>query len=398
MIPVSRFPGAPLFVLRSDVHVFMTPRAALGWRAAIAAVALLATAPAGEALAQGAPAPPQGIPVQVSTVTRQDVPVLLRGIGSVQAFASVLLRARVDGTVDKLFFTEGQEVKAGEPLVQIDPRPYAAAYAAALAKRASDQAALANAQRDLARYSNLARSNFASRQQVDTQQATVAQGQATIQGDEAQIASAKLNLDFTTISSPIDGRTGIRLIDPGNLVHGTDATGIVTVTQIHPISVVFTLPQDNLPQLQDGMAHGTLPVTVFASDDHTKLGDGTLLTIDNQIDQTTGTIKLKATFPNPDNRLWPGEFVNARIQVGTLGHALVIPSIAVQNGPSGQYVYTVKPDHTAAQVAVETGLDNGQIAVVLKGLAEGDTVVTQGQSRLQAGSKVDVTPSPKANS
>jgi multidrug efflux system membrane fusion protein len=387
----------PAFMLQRVMYPLVLTGTAGRHCAAAALLVLAGGATASAALAQGSPAP-QGVPVQVAAATRQDVPVLLRGIGSVQAFTSVLLRARVDGTLDKLFFTEGQDVKAGDPLAQIDPRPYAATYAAALAKRAQDQAALANAQRDLVRYSSLARSDFASRQQVDTQQSAVAQDQAAIQGDDAQIASAKLNLDFTTISSPITGRTGIRLVDPGNLVHATDATGIVTVTQIHPISIIFTLPQDELPQLQDGMAHGTLPVTVFASDDTTKLGEGTLLTIDNQIDQSTGTIKLKATSANPDNRLWPGEFVNAHIQVATLHQALVVPSVAVQNGPSGQYVYLVKPDHTVAQVPVVTGLDTGQIVVVQKGLDDGATVVTQGQSRLQAGSKVDVTPPPKASS
>jgi multidrug efflux system membrane fusion protein len=329
--------------------------------------------------------------VQVQAAVRQDVPVVLRNIGNVEAYDSVLLRARVDGTLDRLFFTEGQDVKAGQPLAQIDPRPYAAAYAEALAKRAADAATLANAQRDLTRYSNLARSDFASRQQVDTQKSTVAQLQAAIQGDEAQMASAQLNLDYAHITSPIDGRTGIRLVDPGNLVQASQATGIVTVTQIHPISVVFTLPQDDLPQLQDGMRHGTLPVTAFASDDRTQLGAGTLLTIDNQIDPSTGTIKLKATFRNPDDRLWPGEFVNVHIQVGTLKQALVVPSEAVQDGPSGQYVYLLKSDSSVAQQPIESGLVAGNVTVVTKGLSAGDRVVTAGQERLQDGTKVAVS-------
>ena len=360
-------------------------------------VALIASLLGSWPAAAQAPAPPGGVPVQAAAATRQDVPVVLRNIGTVQAYDSVLLRARVDGTIDKLFFTEGQNVKAGQPLAQIDPRPYAAAYAAAAAKKAADEAQLTNAQHDLSRYSNLARSAFASRQQVDTQQASVAQLQAAIQGDEAQIASAQLNLDYAHITSPIDGRTGIRLVDPGNLVQASQATGIVTVTQIHPISVVFTLPQEDLAQVQEGMAHGALPVTAFASDDRTQLGAGTLLTIDNQIDQSTGTIKLKATFPNPADRLWPGQFVNVRIQVGALSRALVVPSAAVQDGPSGQYVYVVTPDHTVTQQPVEIGLDNGQVTVVQNGLADGATVVTQGQSRLQAGTKVDVQ-APKAAS
>ncbi len=348
------------------------------------------------ALAAAAPArtAPSGVPVQAQKATRQDVPVTLHNIGSVQAYNSVLLRARVDGTIDKLFFTDGQEVKAGQPLAQIDPRPYAAAYAQAAAKKAADAAALANAQRDLARYSNLARSDFASHQQVDTQRSTVAQLQATLQGDDAQMAAAQLNLDYAHVTSPIDGRTGIRLVDPGNLVQASQATGIVTVTQIHPIYVVFTLPQDDLPQIQAGMARGKLPVTAFASDDRTLLGQGTLLTIDNQIDQSTGTIKLKATFPNPDDKLWPGQFVNVRMQTGILHQALVIPSGAVQNGPDGQFVYVVKPNSTVAMQPIQVSMDTGTVAVVTKGLTDGTLVVTRGQERLQSGTKVAVATAP----
>lgn len=361
--------------------------------------AALWLAVAAPALAQNAtpaqkPAASSGVPVQAVAAKREDVPVTLRNIGSVQAFAAVLVRARVDGTLDKVFFTEGQDVKAGQPLAQIDPRPYAAAFAQAQAKRAADAAQMANAQRDLQRYANLAKSDFASRQQVDTQQAGVAQSQANIQGDEAAMATAKLNLDFASIASPIDGRTGLRLVDPGNLVHASDATGIVTVTQIHPIAVIFTLPQESLPQVQAAMADRHLPVTAFAQDDRTRLAEGTLLTVDNQIDQSTGTIKLKSVFPNTDNKLWPGQFVNVRLQVGTLTHALTVPSIAVQRGPNGLYVYLVGSDSAVKMQPVDVQQDDGKVAVIDRGLDDGASVVTAGQSRLQDGTKVSVRASP----
>jgi multidrug efflux system membrane fusion protein len=352
----------------------------------VVALAGLLTAPLASPRAQA----PSGIPVQVAKAEVRDVPIILRNIGSVQAFNADLVRARVDGTIEKVFFTEGQDVKAGDPLVQIDPRPYAAAYAAALAKRASDAAILANAQRDLSRYSSLVRQDFASRQQVDTQQSTVQQTQAAIQGDDAQIMSAKLNLDYATVRSPIDGRVGLRLVDVGNLVHANDATGIVNVTQIHPISVVFTLPQEDLPQIQDGMARGTLPVTAYAANDQLELGTGQLLTIDDEIDTNTGTIKLKATFPNPDSRLWPGEFINAHVQVGEVRHALVVPLDAVEHGPDGLYVFAVQPDQTVKMTTVETGLDDGHDVVITKGLAADAEVVINGQSRLQDGSHIAI--------
>ncbi len=338
-----------------------------------------------------------GVPVTTAVAGRRDVPVMLRNLGTVQAFNSVLVRARVDGTIDKVMFTEGQDVKPGDPLMEIDPRPYAATLAAAQAKKASDTAQLQNAQRDLARYSNLAKSDFASRQQLDTQQALVAQYQATIQGDDASIATAQLNLDFCKITSPISGRTGLRLVDVGNLVHATDSTGLVTITQIHPIAVIFTLPQDSLPAIQAAMVSSKLPVTAYTSDDQTMLSAGVLATTDNAIDQTTGTIKLKAVFDNPDSKLWPGQFVNARLQIGTLKNVVTAPSTAVQHGPTGLFVYVVKPDSTVAVTPVKVTQDDGQYAVIASGLDEGAQVVVAGQSRLQAGTKVAGTPA-KASS
>jgi multidrug efflux system membrane fusion protein len=344
----------------------------------------------------GAQAPPggEGVPVQTATARLQDVPVLLSNIGAVQAFYAVLVRARVDGTLDKVFFTEGQEVKAGDRIAQIDPRPYAAALAAAEAKKAADQAQLANARNDLTRYSNLAKSDFASRQQVDTQNAMVAQLTATIGGDEAAVQQARLNLEFCNITSPIDGRVGLRLVDPGNLIHANDATGIVTITQLHPISLVFTLPQDDLPQVQAALTRGAPPVFAYSADDRTELSRGTLMTIDNQVDQSTGTIKLKAQFDNADHRLWPGLFVNAHLQVDLLKNAVTVPSTAVIRGPTGLYTYVIKPDATAALTPVKVGLDDGTRSVIVSGLDAGAQVVVKGMLRLQDGSRVAATPQP----
>ena len=346
---------------------------------------LLALASALPAAAQTAAAP---VPVQVAAAKRQDVPVMLSNIGAVQAFYSVLVRARVDGTLDRVFFTEGQDVKAGDPIAEIDPRPYAAALAAAQAKMAADEAQLSNARADLERYANLAKRDFASHQQVDTQTALVAQFKANIAGDAAAIETARLNLEFCHITSPITGRTGLRLVDPGNLIHATDAQGIVTITQLHPIAVVFTLPQDDLPQIQAALAAGAAPVFAYAPDDRTELGRGTLMTIDNQIDQGTGTIKLKAEFPNRASRLWPGQFINARVQVGTLHDVVTVPSTALQRGPNGLYVYVVRPDSTVAMQPVTVRQDDAGIAAIGDGIAAGTEVVVNGQLRLQQGSRI----------
>ena len=354
------------------------------------ALALALFAAASPALAQQADQPTPGVPVSAEAVQRQDVPVLLRNIGAVQSYMSVLVRARVDGTLDRVLFTEGQDVHAGDKLAIIDPRPYAAALAQAQAKKSADEALLANARRDLVRYSNLARSDFASHQQVDTQNATVAQTEATIAGDDAAIQTAKLNLEFCTIVSPIDGRVGLRMVDPGNLVQAASAQGIVSINQIHPIAVVFTLPQDDLPKIHAAMARGPVPVQARSSDNATVLAEGKLLTTDNAIDASTGTIRLKAEFPNTDNRLWPGQFVNAGAEVDMLRGVLTVPSVAVQRGPNGLYVYLVKPDQTVAMQAVELRQDDGTVAVIAKGLDAGALVVTNGQSRLQDGSRVTI--------
>jgi len=357
--------------------------------AVLAAVGLGGVA-GGRSLAQqvNAPSTVPAVPVSIAPASLRDVPIYLRGLGSVQAFNSVLVRARVDGALNQVPVTEGQEVKQGDVLAVIDPRPFQATLDAAAAKKSQDEADLLNARQDLARYSALEQRNFASRQQVDTQQALVNHLLAAITGDDAAIESAKLNLSFCYITSPIQGIVGLRQIDPGNLVHAADATGIMTVTQIHPISVLFTLPQEDLPRINVAMQGGKLPVVAFAADARTERDQGTLLTPDNAIDASTGTIKLKAIFANPHNTLWPGQFVNARLQLGTDRNVLTVLSVAVQHGPGGLYAYVVKPDSTVARQELEVARDDGTIAVIAKGLSEGQPVVTDGQSRLQEGTRV----------
>jgi len=321
------------------------------------------------------------------------VPILLRNIGAVQALQNALIRSRVDGTLEKVLFTEGQEVKRGDPLAIVDPRPYQALLDQALAKKAQDEATLANARQDLARYQSLAQREFASRQQVDTQTALVAQLTAALRGDDAAINAARVNVDYTTITAPFDGVMGLRLIDPGNVVRAADTTGvgIVTIAQIHPITVLFTLAQDTLPAIRASMARGKAPVVAYSADNSTLLDTGELLTFDNSVDSTTGTIKLKATFPNLANTLWPGQFVNVRLQTEVQRNVVTIPSIAVMRGPTGLFVYTVKPDNTVAIAAVKIGQDDGQTAIITGGLEDGTQVVVNGQSRLQSGTRVTAT-------
>jgi multidrug efflux system membrane fusion protein len=357
--------------------------------AGVAAIAGALAAGFGHAaLAQQAGSAP--VPVTVGHASRRDVPVFARGIGTVQALNSVLIRARVDGTLEKIAFREGQVVKPGDPIATIDPRPYAAALDQANARRAADVAQLHNAGLDLARYSALARTNFASRQQLDTQQATVEQDKANIQADDAAIATAALNLSFCDIRSPIDGVVGLRQIDAGNLIHATDATGIVTITQVQPISLVFTLPQSVLPEVQDAMQAGSPKVVAYTSDDGKKLAEGTLVTPNNTIDATTGTIQLKAQFANEDRRLWPGAFVDAHIQLRVEKNVVTIPPAAIQHGPDDLYVYVVKPDQTVARQSVKVGYEDEGVAVITDGLSGNEQVVTNGQVRLQPGSRITV--------
>jgi multidrug efflux system membrane fusion protein len=348
-------------------------------------LACLATAPA---LAQTA-----GVPVTVTAPRRQDVPVVARSIGTVQALQSVVIRARVDGTLDRVLFTEGQLVHPGDVLAQLDPRPYQAILDQAAAKKASDEAVVASARSDLQRYADLAASQVASRQKLEQIRAGVAQAEAAVRGDDASIAAAQLNLGFTRITSPIEGRVGLRQVDAGNFIRAADpaTTGIVTVAQIHPISLVFTLPQDILPRVQAAMRRAKLPVAAYSSDDRTKLSEGELLTLDSSIDAATGTIKLKAVFANADDNLWPGQFVNVRMRLDLRGDALTLPSQAIQRGANGLYVYVIKPDGTALAQPIEVDQDDGQVAVIAKGLDGNERVVLAGQSRLANGARVSVT-------
>jgi multidrug efflux system membrane fusion protein len=347
------------------------------------------------AKAQAPPPAPPAIPVQAATVRRADVPIEEAGLGSVQAFNTVTVKVRVDGELQKIGFIEGQTVKAGDLLAQIDPRPFQAQLDQTVAKEAQDQAQLGNARLDLQRFSDLATRQFATQQSVDTQKALVAQLEATVKGDAAAIENARVQLGYTTITAPIAGRTGIRLVDQGNIVHTTDPNGIVVLTQLQPISVIFTLPEDDLPAIADAQAQGPISVTAMSRDDKSELDRGTLALVDNEIDQTTGTLRLKATFPNPHNRLWPGQFINVRLLLRTDRDVLTVPSDAVQRSASGLYVYRVKPDNTVELQPIEVGPYADNVAVVTAGLEPGDRVVTAGQYRLQPGVRVAIAEPPQ---
>jgi membrane fusion protein, multidrug efflux system len=345
-----------------------------GWRAAVQKQAAAAT-----------PNAPPAIVVDTATVAHADIPIYLSGLGTVQAFYTVTVTARVDGELQKVAFTEGQSVHKGDLLAQIDPRPNQAAYEQALATKVKDAAQLANAKLDLERYTVLQPQDLASKQTVDTQRAMVGQLTAQVQVDQAVIDNARTQLDYTRITSPIDGRTGIRLVDPGNIVHAAATTGIVVVTQVQPISVIFTLPEEDLPAVNVALAAGSVSVTTVSRDGRTELDRGTLALVDNQIDQTTGTAKFKATFSNAHNTLWPGQYVNARVLVRTDRNVLTLPTAAVQLGPNGPFTYVVKPDSTVEVRQLKIGDESGGLTVVRTGLALNERVVTSNQYRLQAG-------------
>ncbi|HUE12411.1 MAG TPA: efflux RND transporter periplasmic adaptor subunit [Steroidobacteraceae bacterium] len=328
---------------------------------------------------------PPAIAVDTAAVTHSDVPIYLQGLGTVQAFYTVTVTARVDGELQRVGFTEGQTVHKGDLLAQIDPRPNQAAYEQAAAAKAKDEAQLVNAKLDLARYTQLQPEDLASKQTLDTQRAMVDQLSAQIKVDQAVIDNARTQLDYTRITSPISGRTGIRLVDPGNIVHASDTTGIVVVTQVQPISVIFTLPEEELGTVGGALAAGAVQVTTVSRDGGTELDQGTLTLIDNQIDQATGTVKLKATFDNARNTLWPGQYVNARVLVRTDHAALTIPAAAVQLGPDGPFTYVVKQDSTVEVRPLHIGAESGGMTIVTRGLTAGERVVTSNQYRLQAG-------------
>jgi len=353
----------------------------LAWRAVVQSQA--------DAAARNAPgATSPAIAVDTAAVAHADVPIYLSGLGTVQAFYTVTVTARVDGELQKVAFTEGQTVHKGDLLAEIDPRPNQAAYAQAIATKARDAAQLANAKRDLERYTILQPQDLASKQTVDTQRALVDQLTAQIQVDQAVIDNARTQLDYTRITSPIDGRTGIRLVDPGNIVHAAATTGIVVVTQVQPISVIFTLPEEDLAAVNAALAAGAVSVTTVSRDGRTELDRGTLTLIDNEIDQPTGTAKLKATFGNAHNTLWPGQYVNARVLVRTERNALTLPTTAVQLGPNGPFTYVVKPDSTVEVRQLKIGEESDGMTIVNTGLALNERVVTSNQYRLQPGAHV----------
>jgi membrane fusion protein, multidrug efflux system len=331
---------------------------------------------------------PPAIAVETAVVTHADVPIYLSGLGTVQAYYTVTVTARVDGELQKIAFTEGQTVHKGDLLAQIDPRPNQAAYDQALAAKARDAAQLANAKRDLERYMVLQPQDLASKQTVDTQRAMVDQLSAQLQADQAAIDNAHTQLEYTRITSPIEGRTGIRLVDPGNIVHAAATTGIVVVTQVQPISVVFTLPEEDLPAVSAALALGPVTVTTLSRDGSTELDQGTLALIDNEIDQATGTARLKATFSNSRNTLWPGQYVNARVLVRTARQALTLPTTAVQLGPNGPFTYVVKADSTVEVRPLKIGDESGGMTVINNGVALNERVVTSNQYRLQPGARV----------
>lgn len=336
--------------------------------------------------------PAEPIPVLVAPAAQRDVPIYLDGLGTVQAFYTVTIHSMVDGPLVAVDFKEGQDLRKGDVLAQIDPRTYQAALDQATAKKAQDAAQLANARVDLARYQKLVATNYTTAQQADTQKALVAQLEAQVRQDQAQIDTAGTQLSYCTIVSPIDGRTGIRQVDPGNIVHAADTTGLVVITQLQPISVLFTLAQQTLPAVANAMHQGTATVLAYAQGAGSRgpvLDTGVLSVLDNQVDPTTGTIKLKATFPNKDSRLWPGGFVGVRLQVDTAHDALVVPPAAIQRGPSGPYVF-IAAEGTVKRQPVTVGHEDEQASIVTEGLKLGDRVVIDGASRLSDGTKVAV--------
>jgi membrane fusion protein, multidrug efflux system len=340
----------------------------------------------------------QTISVETALAGRSDVPVYLEGLGTVQAFYTVTVTARVDGELQKVGFVEGQTVKKGDLIGQIDARPFQAALDQAIATHAKDVAQLASAKADLERFELLAPQNLASKQTLDTQHALVAQLEAQIKGDQANIDNARTQLSYTTIVSPINGKTGIRRVDPGNNVHATDTNGIVVVTQVQPISCIFTLPEEALPTLNRALEGGSVSVTAVSRDGKTELDRGTIALVDNQIDQSTGTIRVKATFPNPHDALWPGEFVNARVLVRTERQALTVPSVAIQRGPNGMFTYVVKADSTVEARPLKVGDESDTLTIITDGLKEGEQVVLNNQYRLQPGARVrNVDPTPSSN-
>ncbi len=360
----------------------------------VGAIAVLKFWPGNTATSDRTARAPAPVPVTFATAQTADFPVYLNGLGTVQPYQTVTLRSRVDGQVMKVGFRQGEMVKEGQVLVEIDPRPYQAALEQAKAKKAQDEATLRNAKLDLQRYQTLVSRDAGSRQQLDTQQATVGQLTAQVQGDQAAIDNAQTQLSYTTIKSPLTGMVGFRQIDPGNIVHASDTGGIVTVVKLQPISVVFTAPEEQIQRINRALAQGVVPVTAISSDGTKTLARGHLALVNNQVDQASGTIQMKATFDNPDNALWPGLSVLTRLLLETLKQVVVVPNGAIQRSPNGLYVYVINTQNRVAVRAIDVGAEGEQSSVVTAGLAPGEKVVTDGQFRLAPG--LLVAPHPAA--
>jgi membrane fusion protein, multidrug efflux system len=375
---------APLMRIRSLMWV---PLLALGVAIVFGLVWLTSSHPS-----SGKPDAEDTIPVATDKVRRQDIPVYLDGLGKVQALNTVTIRAQIDGKIVQVTFREGQNVQAGNLLLQIDSRPYQAALDQAIAKQNQDQAQLGYAKKVLDRDTELFDKKILDRQSLDLQQATTAQLEALVKADEAAVANAKVQLEFTKITSPIDGRVGLRLVDQGNIVHANDQAGLAIITQVRPISVIFTLPESNLREVtkrvEASATNKSLVVVAMDRENNQILGEGELGAVDNQIDETTGTIKLKAIFQNRQLDLWPGQFVNVRLLVDTRRQALVVPSSAISQGPNGEFVYVIRPDLSAEVRAVKIGISEGGFTVIENGVGEGDNVVVDGQYLLKSNARV----------
>ena len=346
--------------------------------------------PSGTPSQARARATPQAAPVRTAIVEKKSFPVVLNGLGTVQATNTVSVRSRVDGQIERVAFEEGQMVKEGQLLVQIDPAPFQAALDQAVAKHGQDEASLTNAKQDLQRTSILSKQGNATQQLLDQRTAQVASLTAQVQADQAAIASAKVQLDYTTIKSPLSGRAGFRLVDPGNIVHASDQNGMLTITQLQPITVVFTAPEQDLPAISEALQAGPLKVTAYSSDGKRALAVGTLKLIDNQVDVASGTIHLKASFDNANNALWPGLSVSTKLLVSTVPDAVVVADNAVQRGPNGLFVYVVTPDSKAELRNVSVGPMDGGQALIETGLSPGERVVTSGQYKVVPGQPVQV--------
>jgi membrane fusion protein, multidrug efflux system len=345
-----------------------------------------------------AKAAPPSVPVIVTQAARQDVPIYYDALGTVQALNTVALRAQVNGQIVSVDFRQGQDVRKGDVLAKIDPAPFQAALDQAIAKKSEDEAQLIDAEKDLARFKTLVLRNAETLQDVDTQQAKVDTTKATIDADQAAIEAAKTQLNYATITAPIDGVVGFRQVDIGNIIHTNDINPLTVLTQIKPCTVIFTLPQSDLSPVREAMLHGTVSVLAFDQENKKQLAEGKLLLINNQIDQNTSTIQLKAEFPNQDELLWPGEFVHIHILITTRKNAVTVPAVALQRGPDGFYVWVIRPDDTAEQRPIEAETVSEDLAIATKGLNAGERVVVDGQSRLDAGTHVAIrTPNPPSN-